>query len=129
MAYEDWEANVSKDGARRRDRENRVPHEGRRQHHAVLGEEDALVRLCAEGYQPVLYVRGEQVELDPFCVARNPNGRGARWTGTVEGYTFAAELTWGANGKVTRVDLALQEPGGARWASGCAKRERAGHGR
>lgn len=124
MAYGNWGGNVFRNGERMREWEDATPYketeflagyhqaflrdEGCNPHHAVLGEKD--VRLCGYKSYPVLFVKGEKVDLSPFTT-RDDNYT-SDGEGEIEGYRFS----WETGDDPAMVSLELIEPDGTAWS-------------
>lgn len=102
---------------------NTNPWDGLGPHHAVLGQMD--VRFCGYKSDARLYLRGEQVDLDPYMTEYYDTWTdregvehkdGSVWQGEIEGYRFRAEFD---TDRLNMIDLELVEPDGTAWTARC----------
>ena len=150
MAYSNWGAFVYKNGERQPNWEDQTPYKedeyptgwfeqafflgGEGEpiapasiHHAVLGRQG--MRLCGYKCWPVLFHRGEKIDLEPYCVSVGEDERSAAadadkprtFEGQIGEYRFRAEETFNF------VDLWLREPDGTVWTAKCGYEYGAGH--
>ena len=128
MAYGNYGGNVFKNGKRMRNHEDNTPYregelkagywqawgkqEGLSAHHATLGKE--RVRFCGYKTDPVLYLDGQQVDLEPYVTEREDKWYGEEpvaGQGEIEGYKFR----WDLDTDPYKLNLWLTEPDGTEW--------------
>lgn len=80
--------------------------------HAVLGKQN--VRLCGYKNYPMLFVDGEKVDIDAYCVSDDDGDFDERYEGELNGYQFIAQQF-----DLNMIDLKLIEPDGSIWQSRC----------
>lgn len=136
MAYGNWGAFVYKDDVRQKNREDNTPYkEGEIQAgyyqafqmkddeirvvHATLG--NGFFRLCGYKYYPIIYWKGEEVDLLPYQLGKNAGTLEWDWSdsdgisGEIEGYKFKAIPQMDPDSVI----LELTEPDGTKWKSQC----------
>ena len=134
MAYGNWGGTVYKDGEQKVDWEDATPYKetelqsgyhqaffrseetGYNPHHSVLGDKD--MRLCGYKSYPVLFFKGEKIDIDQYGTEKDSYWGGdtfTAWEGNIEGYEFSCHREEDPESVV----LELIQPDGSKWNAHC----------
>jgi hypothetical protein len=143
MAYGNWGAFVYKNGKRQKTHEDNTPYmeteleSGYWQafmrakdnrincHHAVMGDGESAIRLCGYKCYPVLFDKGEEIDLKQFYSGDLEHGKYLPDDYDLEFKYKDHEITISRSDNF--VDLWMKTPDGDVWNSHCGYEYGAGH--